>query len=288
MSSSIAFIGAGRLATTLAIALSRAGAHVAAVASRDPAHASTLARRIEGCSAASFDQAARADLVFITVSDDAIGPVAASLAWRAGQRVVHCSGATEVSVLAPASNAGAMIGGFHPLQTFADPERALTLLAETTAAIEGPPALEAELHDLATRLGMRTITLPPGMRARYHGGASFAASFLLSMLDEAAAVWKSFGIDEADAMRALLPLARGNLDAAMNKGIAGSLAGPISRGDTGVIERHLQALDALGAPHGNLYREMSLRQLELARRTGRLDASQIDRITALLQRGALR
>jgi len=35
-------------------------------------------------------EAARADLVFLTVSDDAIEPIASSLSRRAGQRVVHC------------------------------------------------------------------------------------------------------------------------------------------------------------------------------------------------------
>ena len=46
------------------------------------------------------------DLVLLTVPDDAIASTCAALDWRAGQAVVHCSGATELLVLAPAASGG--------------------------------------------------------------------------------------------------------------------------------------------------------------------------------------
>lgn len=269
----IAIVGTGRLGTCLAVALSRAGYHLWAVAGRREEAAAALAARIPGCLPLSPQAAVEADLVFLVVPDDAIGPVAASLHWRAGQAVVHCSGATEVSVLAPAAQSGAMTGGFHPLQIFSDPERAVDLIAGSSVAIEGPPPLEARLRQIASRLGMDCIVLPPGARARYHGGASFAASFLLSMLHEAAAVWASFGVDEASALKALLPLARGTLDAAQAKGIAPAQAGPVSRGDAGVVRRHIEAMQALGGEHADFYREITRRQIGLAAMNGRLDAA---------------
>lgn len=279
---SVSFIGAGRLGTTLAVALSRIGLNVVAIASRDAAKAERLAARLAGCRAVLAQEAARADLVFVTVSDDAIGPVAQSLSWRAGQAVVHCSGATEVGALEPAARQGALTGGFHPLQNFADPERALALLAGSAVAIEAPPALAALLRQHAERLGMQALALPAGARALYHGGASYAASFLLSMLQEAAAIWESFGIQEAEALEALLPVALGSLQAAAGKGLVGGLAGPISRGDAGVVERHLRALERLGPGHAAFYREFSRRQLELARRGGRLTDAQLARLHALV------
>jgi len=265
---SIALIGAGRLGTTLAGALAKNGMDAAAVPGRDTAAAQAAAQR--------------ADLVFLTVPDDAIAPLALRLPWRAGQRVVHCSGATEVSVLDPAARAGALTGGFHPLQIFSDPTRAAELLAGSSVAIEGPPALEAELRELAQRLHMTPLRLPPGARALYHGGASFAGSFLLSMLQEAVDVWRNFGIEEQETLQALLPLARGTLDAAASRGVAGALAGPVSRGDAGVVQRHLQALDRLGPAHGAFYRELTRRQIELARTNGRLDGAQLERLLSLL------
>ena len=269
----IAIIGPGRLGTCLAGVLSEAGFPVWAVAGRREDAAAALARRIPGCLALTPQGAAEADLVFLTVSDDAIGPMADALQWRAGQAVVHCSGATEVAVLAAAERSGAMTGGFHPLQIFSDPQRAAGLLAGSSVAIEGPPMLEARLREIASRLGMDCIVLPAGARALYHGGASFAASFLLSMLHEAATVWAGFGVDQASALRALLPLARGTLDAAQAKGIAPAQSGPVSRGDAGVVRRHFEAMRALGGQHADFYREITRRQIALAEMNGRLDAA---------------
>jgi predicted short-subunit dehydrogenase-like oxidoreductase (DUF2520 family) len=275
-SRTFAFIGAGRLATALALALTRRGEQVSAVASRQRASADALAARLPGAAAVLPAQAlADADWVFLTVPDDQIAVQAAALPWRAGQRVIHCSGATELGALRPAAEAGALTGGFHPLQIFSDPLRAADLIPGSSVAIEAAPPLEAELQALAALLGMCPLRLPPGARARYHGGASFAASFLLSMLQEACALWAGFGIAEDDALQALMPLARGTLEAAAAKGLPGALAGPLSRGDVGVVERHLQAMADAGPEHLAFYRELSRRQLELARRAGRLSTAQL-------------
>jgi len=279
---SVSVIGAGRLGSVLARAFDAAGLAVTRVASRG-ASAAALARTLRACESTPVEVAAGSDLVFLTVPDDTIGPLAARLPWRAGQAVVHCSGATEVAVLEPAARCGAAIGGFHPLQIFSDPERAPGLLAGSSVAIEGPPALEAQLRDIAARLRMRPIVLPPGARAAYHGGASFAASFLLSMLQEAAEVWASFGVSQDDALQALMPLAEGTLAAAASKGLPGALSGPVSRGDAGVVRRHVEALERLGPAHAAFYRELTRRQLQLARASGRLDEAQLQALAAALR-----
>jgi predicted short-subunit dehydrogenase-like oxidoreductase (DUF2520 family) len=282
MAGRIAIIGTGRLGATLAKALHRQGVEIAMVANRNTASAQQLAAQLGSCRAVDVNEAAQADLVFLTVPDDALAPVAAQLPWRPGQAVVHCSGATEVAVLQPAADAGAVIGGFHPLQIFSDPARALELIAGSSVAIEGPPELEVQLQELAALLGMHPIHLPPGARALYHGGASYAASFLLSMLDEAVTAWRSFGVDEAQALQALLPLAQGTLAAAASKGLSAAVAGPVSRGDAGVIARHLAAFEALGPEHAALYREMTQRQLALVQATQRLSDDQAERVRRTL------
>ncbi|MEJ6006303.1 DUF2520 domain-containing protein [Paucibacter sp. AS339] len=283
---SIAFIGAGRLGRTLARAWAARGEPVVAVASRSPESALELAAQLPGCQALTPAQAVQqADWVFLTVADDAIAPLAESLPWRPGQVALHCSGATELTALAAASRAGAQVAGFHPLQIFSDPARAEQLLAGSSVAIElGAPdaALQQRLQDLALVLGMKPLQLPPGSRAAYHAAASFSASFLLSMLDEAAQLWARVGLPENAALPALLPLARGTLDAAAARGLAGALSGPISRGDQGVVAAHLRALDGLGDAHGEFYRELARRQLSLARLSGRLDEDSLQHLQALL------
>ncbi|MEY4909535.1 MAG: hypothetical protein RL260_3253 [Pseudomonadota bacterium] len=278
----IALVGAGRVAQALVIALARAGWPVVAVGSRHPEHLSAATYPQPCTPQQAVDQA---DLVLLTVADDAIAPVAAALRWRAGQAVVHCSGATEVAALDPAARAGAQTGGFHPLQIFSDPVLAAHRLAGSTAAVEAGPALMPTLQTLAAALEMRPIELPAGMRVRYHVAAGYAASFLLPVLQEAVALWASFGVNEGDALRALLPLSRGTLEAVEARGLAGAVSGPLARGDLGVVERHLAELDHLGPQRAAFYRFLAAPQPALAIQAGRLDEDLRKRLEFLLHAG---
>ena len=173
----IGFIGAGRLATGLAWALAEGGAAVTAVTSASGATAPRLAARAPVCRvlATPQDLVDAADLVFLAVPDDAISDVAASVRWRTGMAAVHCSGATEVADLEPAARQGAQIGGFHPLQSFGDPDVAVRTLPGCAIAIEADEPLRARLEKLAAILRLptdpaylpgaaRAITRPPTMR----------------------------------------------------------------------------------------------------------------------------
>lgn len=281
------FIGAGRLARSLALALHAAGETVAAVGSRSDASARELALALQQAGGAATMLTPQAltdqvDLVWITSTDTAIAPLAQSLRWRAGQAVLHCSGATPVEALAPAAVQGAWTGGFHPLQIFSDPQG--VSLAGVRVAIEAAePALHARLQGLAQRLGMVPLSLPPGARVLYHAAAGTAASALLALLDEAQQLWTAAGLPPEQAMPALLPLARATLDAAQARGLAGALSGPISRGDMAVLVGHLQALAALPAGHACWYRALGQRQLTLARQAGRLSPQQLTELGRVLQ-----
>lgn len=278
----LAFIGAGRVAQVLSSALQQAGWPLVAVASRRLESARALAQRLGDPSLSCSAQHAvdRATLVMLTVPDDAIAATVASLRWRPGVAVVHCSGATEVSALQAAAETGAAIGGLHPLQIFSDP--AHTTLAGCSAAIEADGVLLAQLEGMAADLGLHPLRLPAGARMRYHAAAAYSASYLLALLHEATQIWASFGVNEADALRALLPLARGTLDAAAARGLAGAQSGPISRGDAAVVVRQLHDLEQLGAGHAAIFRAFALRQLELVRLGGRLDTTALECLAAKL------
>ena len=284
MAARIGFVGAGRIAKGLAWGLAQSGQDVVAVASRSLASAQQLAARIAGCEASAGAQSVveRADLIFITVPDDAIAAVAASLIWRKGASVVHCSGATEVSALASAADAGARIGGFHPLQLFADPEVGLASLPGCTVAIEAEQPLLAQLESLAAALQCRTILLPPGCRARYHASAHYAAGFVITLLKQAADVWQSFGISREDTIRALLPLLRGTAASVERSGLAQGLAGTYSRGDVGTMKKHLADMERVGPEALKLYCEMALRSIPLGLERGGYDEKRAEEMRSLL------
>ena len=282
----IGFIGAGRVAKGLAWGMAQSGQRVLAAASRSPDSAVQLAARISGCRALAQAQEVVdcSDLVFITVPDDAIAAVAASLRWREGMAVAHCSGATEVAALACAARAGAQIGGFHPLQLFADPEVALAGLPGCTIAIEAEAPLLAQLERLAQALRCRSIRLPPGCRARYHAAAHYAAGFVITLLNQAVELWQSFGVGREDTIRALLPLLRGTAASVGRSGLAQGLAGTYSRGDIGTLEKHLADLARVGPDALHLYCELGLRSIPLGLERGAYDEQRAEAMRVLLRR----
>ena len=282
----IGFIGAGRVAKGLAWGLAASGQRVAAAASRTPDSAKRLASRIAGCRARISAQEVvdGSDLVFLTVPDDAIADVAASLEWRSDMAAIHCSGATEVAALAPAARAGAQTGGFHPLQLFADPEVALAGLPGCTIAIEAQAPLWPRLEQLAQALGCRSIRLAPGCRARYHAAAHYAAGFVITLLNEAVELWQTFGVGREDTIRALLPLLRGTAASVEHSGLAQGLAGTYSRGDIGTLEKHLAELARVGPDALRLYCELGLRSIPLGLERGGYDEKRADAMRALLRR----
>jgi predicted short-subunit dehydrogenase-like oxidoreductase (DUF2520 family) len=281
----VGFIGAGRVAKALAWGLAGSKHSVAAAASRSIGSAQQLAARIAGCRATANaqDVVDATDLVFLTVPDDAIAAVVASLKWRQGVAVVHCSGATEVAVLEPAARAGARIGGFHPLQLFADPDVALAGLRGCTIAIEAEAPLLLQLELLATDLRCRTLCLPPGCRVRYHAAAHYAAGFVITLLKQATDLWQSFGIGREDTIRALLPLLRGTADSVERSGLAQGLAGTYSRGDIGTLEKHLADLGRVGPDAVHLYCELALRSIPLGLERGGYDEKRAEAMRVLLR-----
>ena len=282
----IGFIGAGRVAQTLAPAFDRANLNVAAFCNRGPDAARLLRSRVPSARPMPHAQELVdiCDMVFLTVSDDAIVPVCRGLRWEPRHRVVHCSGATELAALDHAKSAGAATGGFHPMQMFANPDVALEGLRGCTVGIEADPDFRHELELLATSIGCEPLALPSGVRALYHASAYYVGPFLIALLKEGVELWKSFGASEADALRAMMPLMRGTVAAVLDGGLANGMGGCVARGDVGTILKHLEALDARFPSSGELYRELALRNVPLGIERGTLSAGRAAEIESLLLR----
>lgn len=259
--STIGFVGAGRLAASLAAALSAAGYPIRVVASRDRPSAATLASSL-GTESAPADAVVRAcDLVFLTVPDSQISELARSLPWRPGQSIVHCSGALGLDALAAASDHGATIGCFHPLQTFPSRTPEPLRFQGISCGIEAPEPLGQYLETLAADLGALSFRLEGVDRRLYHAAAVFMSNHLVALASAAARLWELAGLDSS-ARGAVSPLM---LSAASNVAtlpLRDALTGPVARGDIATVQGHLAAL--AGAPDlRELYRALSAELLHL-------------------------
>jgi predicted short-subunit dehydrogenase-like oxidoreductase (DUF2520 family) len=281
----LGFIGAGTVGTALATKVSSRGYQVVAVSSRSQTSAEKLARTIPHCRALGNNQdiADIAELVFITTPDDAIASVASKIRWHAGQSVVHCSGADSTQILEPARKLGAQVGVFHPLQTFASAKQAIDNIPGSTFALEADEPLLSTLKDMATALEGHWIELKAGDKVAYHAAAVIACNYLVTLVKLATDLWQTFGVPPKQATQALLPLIRGTIYNIETLGIPQCLTGPIARGDTGTIKKHLGALQKVAPGVLPAYRELGLQTIPIALAKGRINQAQSQALETILK-----
>lgn len=271
----LGFIGAGKVGTALAVRLRGKGYPVVAVASRSFSSAERLAEQVEGCCACHSQQevADTAELVFITTPDDAIAPVVANTRWYPCQRVIHCSGTDSLDILKPAMEQGALGGGFHPLQTFADVTYAIENLPGSTFALEATEPLLDELKQMAATLDGPWVELKSGDKVLYHIAAVFTCNYVVTLVKLACDLWQNFGLSTDEAVKSLIPLLRGTINNLENIGLPDCLTGPIARGDTGTIKKHLEVLDKRTPVLTSIYRELGIETIPISIAKGKMGVS---------------
>jgi predicted short-subunit dehydrogenase-like oxidoreductase (DUF2520 family) len=268
----VGIIGAGAVGTALGAALSRAGWPVVAVGSRDEARRNRFKALVP--SARAFAEAApvldEAELIILSVPDDAVANLATELRLYGGQALIHTSGVLGAEVLEPARAAGTQIGAFHPLVAFADTERAIDSLRGATVAVEGDDQLASLLAGMAEAIGATAVRLAPGSKAAYHAAAVLAAGGFVALLDAIAELGSAAGLDEAGSLAVYGGLIEQTLGNARALGIQRALTGPMTRGDVGTLARHLEALARLAPDVLPLYRAAAEREITLAESRGSL------------------
>ncbi|MGI8588603.1 MAG: Rossmann-like and DUF2520 domain-containing protein [Chloroflexia bacterium] len=296
---SVGFVGAGKGGQTLAAAMATIGVRVTAVASRSRASAERLAELAGVPSSGVRDRAAEvpalAQIVLLTVPDDAIGGAVTEIcrakAWHPGHAVVHCSGALPSSLLDCARAEGSPAGSFHPLQAFAQrPPDAATASAQLEGivfGIEGDALLRPALERFAVLLGGRPLWLLPETKPLYHAAAVIASNYLVTLVGTSAELLAGCGLDADQSVSALLPLLHGTMANLAALGVPGALTGPLSRGDTGTIARHLAHLDGASPEAAALYRCLGLATVPFALAKDPAAGEQIEEAASLLRSAPL-
>jgi predicted short-subunit dehydrogenase-like oxidoreductase (DUF2520 family) len=278
------FIGAGTTGTALAVRLSEKGWPVVAVSSRTLSSAQRLAKLVTDCQVYHVAQELvdAAELVFITTPDDVIATVCNELRWHKNQSVLHCSGAHSLDILGSARKLGAAVGSFHPLQTFAGVDQAIQNLPGSAFGLEADEPLLSTLKELTQLLNGSWVELKPGDKVLYHVAAVFACNYFVTLVKLALDLWGGFAVPSRVATRALLPLLRGTLNNIDNIGVPDCLTGPVARGDSGTIEKHLSALEAWNPSLLTTYKELGLQTIPIALAKGKIDAQKASKMKVLL------
>lgn len=288
--SRIAFIGLGKVGTAMAVLLRKAGYRLAALydvspEARERAASATGAPIARGAAEA----ASLADMVFLTTGDDRILAVCREIAegggFHQGQTVVHMSGAGGLDLLEPAREAGAFRVSIHPMQAFADSAMALQNLPGSVFGVTADePAREWAVR-IVQDLGGTPFSVAGENKALYHAAACMASNYLVTLIRQVEAVYESIGMGGDAAVRAVWPLIGGTLRNIETMGTVQALTGPIARGDTGTIEKHLAAFREK-LPHLlETYCVLGKQTVKLAREKGTLSLEQAEQLHSILSGG---
>jgi predicted short-subunit dehydrogenase-like oxidoreductase (DUF2520 family) len=296
---SIAVVGPGRLGTSLALAITRAGVPLAGffgVNVPDLRRATTL---LQHEPVGSLDEliATGANTFFLTVPDSAISSAAEELSSaleRAARLhaqappvlVLHTSGATPVSALDPCARAGAVAIGFHPLQTFSDPVTGPERLRGCAVAIASDHPLGRETGwALAEAVGGRPFLLDERNRPLYHAAACIASNYLVALAFLAERLFVRAGLPSDTALEAFMPLVAGAVDNMTRQGTVAALTGPLSRGDVTTILSHLQSLSEEAPEALPAYEALGSVTLDIIRARGDLPRTTISSLEHALSSG---
>jgi len=240
----LAVVGPGRTGGAIAAAAERAGLRVE-LAGRDTAP----------------DACRRAEIALLCVPDGAVPEACEALAPAVPplRFVGHVSGALSLDALSPARERGAQVFSLHPLQTIPD---AGTDLTGAPCAVSGSSDKAEHLaEELAGRLGMRPFGVPEEARAAYHAAASIASNLFVALEESAAELLERAGVE--DSRELLAPLVLRTAANWAERG-PGALTGPIARGDTDTVERHMAALRETAPDLLPVYEALAERARELA------------------------
>ena len=184
------------------------------------------------------EKSKEASHVLVLVSDASIDTVCERFSdlWAA-KCVIHFSGA-HVSKSA---------FGAHPLMTFSSQLYGLDDYRKTPFVIEaGGPAF----HELLPGLTNLSFQIDPSLKPHYHALCAMAGNFTVLLWEKAFAEFQSkLEMPKSVLLPYLDRIARNLADSAQGVSV---LTGPLSRGDTAVVQRHLRALE--GDAYGAVYR----------------------------------
>ncbi|MFZ4815573.1 MAG: Rossmann-like and DUF2520 domain-containing protein [Phototrophicaceae bacterium] len=255
----LGFIGAGKVGGVLARHWQQAGVSISAVYSHTPAHTESLAQAVGAEAMASPEGViTHCDLTLLTVTDDAIAPLAAQLAATAGdlhgKGIIHTSGAHNAQALEPLAQRGAQVGSLHPAFPFANAHLPYGALDGVAFAVEAESeALEQQLLMLVGALNGHAIRVPSDQKALYHAALCIASNYSVTLYDIAAQLLARLTDQPQTIRAALAPLVKATADNLVAFGTPKALTGPLVRGDAATIHQHLEALYSVDPTLATLY-----------------------------------
>ena len=235
MIENVVIIGAGNLATQLALSLHEKGIRVKQVYSRKTESASELAGKVNAGFTNDLSQLLlETDLYIIAVKDSAIQEVLENLRLKDDQLIVHTAGSVPMNILEGFS---ANYGVFYPLQTFSKSRR--IDFSDIPICIEANhPFNMLKLEKLGEMLSSSVNQINSEERKTLHLAAVFVNNFVNHLYAVGADILHDKKLD----FDLLKPLIRETAEKIVSLHPIDAQTGPAKRNDQNTIQTQLKML----------------------------------------------
>ena len=245
----IGIIGAGRVGSALANRLSLKGWRIAGICDLDLEKARKAARNVPtGVFEDPHKLSKRADILFLTVQDTAIAPLAEKLGDRGGIRarfLFHTSGIVPARVLHLAGLDRAVyslhpFGGITPDVTGKNPFAGLHFGGE------GDDIARPIAEKITAYLGGIFVPIRSSAKTYYHLAASLVANDSFALFGAGEKLLERAGLSEEIAREMTISIAKKALENYEKHGPISGITGPVTRGDESTIAEHIVAAERSG------------------------------------------
>lgn len=241
------FVGAGKVGCSLGRYFVLNGLSVSGFFDVDEESARTAAEFVGTDFVTELEELVRnSDALFLTVPDGLISTV-----WNQikdmpveGRFICHCSGALSAEDAFPGiKDRGAFGYSVHPLFAVSDKFHSYEELPHAFFTIEGDEEHLNDITALFQSFGNPVRNIKAKDKVKYHCAAAICSNQVIALIQESLDLLSECGFDEESALSALAPIITGNVAHIVKDGTAGSLTGPVERGDTDTVKKHLNCLN---------------------------------------------
>lgn len=279
----ISFIGAGKVGLALGLYFKEKGFDIAGYYSRTYKHAQDAAKSTGSEAYKTITELLmHSSMVWITASDDALLSLAEEIAHLDIpphiKAFIHTSGVHSTDVLKPIRKAGFNTYSAHPLMAFAKAEESVKALNKAYFSIETTTS-EEELSNnnclthLFEKTGNHILHINTNKKELYHCAAAVLSNYMVTLLNMSYEMFAESGMSKSEIKAATAPLLKSTLSNIQdNELMSDALTGPIKRGDSNTVTKHLEALQkfmpskkevytALGKETMNMLQDDKLKEL---------------------------
>jgi YrbI family 3-deoxy-D-manno-octulosonate 8-phosphate phosphatase len=257
----IAILGAGNVATFMALSLHQAGYTVDIVCSRTSSHARDLAEKVNAAWTTDISEIPDSGIWIFALTDQALADTITKIGFKKSF-LIHTAGSLPLEILAGHSD---NYGVLYPLQTISG--RKIPEFSDIPLCIESSsPGGLARLESLARAISPVVYQVNSEKRLLLHLGAVFACNFTNHMYALAEEISSKAGLP----FELYHPLIRETAWKAVSLGPSDSQTGPAARNDEIIIQKHL---DLLASTPGlrDIYEQLSgsIRRLGVGAKPGK-------------------